>query len=145
MFEEKLSRFGTVVSRLSDMNLEAKPGKCQLSRQRIHYLGHVVTHKRASPDPEKVCAAMKWLRPKTWLVFVVSRVCLATILASWRDVHMSQTPFIVYSREWKRKTRIVRKKEEYALRVTETWGKSGIQPVKPHLWSWNGCWQRPQS
>ena len=64
-FEETLSRLETVLSRLSNLNLEVKPEKCQLFREKVHYLGHVVTQEGTSPDPEKVRAVSEWPRPET--------------------------------------------------------------------------------
>ena len=64
-FEETLSRLETVLSRLSTLNLKVKPEKCQLSRKKVRYLGHVVTREGTSPDPEKVRAVSKWPRPES--------------------------------------------------------------------------------
>ena len=49
-FEETLFKLETVLSRLSTLNLKVKPEKCQLFRNKVRYLGHVVTHKGTSPD-----------------------------------------------------------------------------------------------
>ena len=64
-FKETLSRLETVLSRLSNLNLKVKPEKCQLFREKVHYLGHVVTQEGTSPDPEKVRAVSEWPRPET--------------------------------------------------------------------------------
>ena len=64
-FEEALSRFETVLLRLSTLNLKVKPEKCQLFRKKVRYLGHVVTREGTSPDPEKVRAVSEWPRPES--------------------------------------------------------------------------------
>ncbi|KAK3741779.1 hypothetical protein QZH41_001547 [Actinostola sp. cb2023] len=64
-FEETLSRLEMVLSRLSKLNLKVKPEKCQLFREKVRYLGHIVTSEGTSPDPEKVRAVMEWSRPET--------------------------------------------------------------------------------
>ncbi|KAK3754208.1 hypothetical protein QZH41_003310 [Actinostola sp. cb2023] len=64
-FEETLSRLEMVLSRLFKLNLKVKPEKCQLFREKVRYLGHIVTSEGTSPDPEKVRAVMEWSRPET--------------------------------------------------------------------------------
>lgn len=64
-FQETLSRLETVLSRLCGLNLKVKPEKCQLFKEKVRYLGHVVTEQGTSPDPDKVRAVMEWPRPKT--------------------------------------------------------------------------------
>lgn len=64
-FEETLSRLETVLSRLSSLNLKVKPEKCQFFREKVHYLGHIVTREGTSPDSEKVRAVSEWARPET--------------------------------------------------------------------------------
>ena len=64
-FEETLQRLETVLSRLSKLNLKVKPEKCQLFRKKVNYLGHVISNKGTSPNPEKVRAVCDWPRPET--------------------------------------------------------------------------------
>ena len=64
-FEETLSRLEMVLSRLSKLNLKVKPEKCQLFREKVRYLCHIVTSEGTCPDPEKVRAVVDWKRPET--------------------------------------------------------------------------------
>ena len=64
-FEETLSRLKMVLCRLSKLNLKVKPEKCQLFREKVRYLGHIVTSQGTSPDPEKIRAIVEWKRPET--------------------------------------------------------------------------------
>ena len=70
-FEETLSRLETVLFRLSTLNLEVKPAKCQLFCKTVRYLGHVVTREGTSPDPEKVRVVSEWLRGQSHYVISV--------------------------------------------------------------------------
>ncbi|KXJ15652.1 Retrovirus-related Pol polyprotein from transposon 297 [Exaiptasia diaphana] len=64
-FEETLTRLETVLSRLCKLNLKVKPEKCQLFKDKVRYLGHLLTEEGTSPDPDKVQAVTEWPRPKT--------------------------------------------------------------------------------
>ncbi|KRZ67383.1 Retrovirus-related Pol polyprotein from transposon 17.6 [Trichinella papuae] len=62
--EEHLERLEGVLSRLQSVGLKIKPEKCQLMRQSVHYLGHVVTQHGVGTDPEKTAAVQKWPTPR---------------------------------------------------------------------------------
>ncbi|KRY00880.1 Retrovirus-related Pol polyprotein from transposon 17.6, partial [Trichinella patagoniensis] len=62
--EEHLERLEGVLSRLQSVGLKIKPEKCQLMRQSVHYLGHVVTQHGIGTDPEKTAAVQKWPTPR---------------------------------------------------------------------------------
>ena len=64
-FKETLQRFETVLSRLTELNLKVKPEKCQPFRTKVNYLGHVISNRGTSPNPEKVRAVCEWSRPET--------------------------------------------------------------------------------
>ena len=49
---------------LRDHQLFAKFSKCNLFKDKIQYLGHVVTKEWISIDPEKIKAIEDWLVPK---------------------------------------------------------------------------------
>ncbi|KXJ10002.1 Retrovirus-related Pol polyprotein from transposon gypsy [Exaiptasia diaphana] len=59
---EALSRLETVLARLCKLNLKIKPEKFKLFKERVCYLGHVVTKEGTSPDPDKVRAVTDWPR-----------------------------------------------------------------------------------
>ena len=52
--EEHLTHLEEVFRRLRDANVKLNPEKCSFVKQRIVYLGHVVTPESIFPDPSKV-------------------------------------------------------------------------------------------
>ena len=64
-FEETLARLDMVLTRLTEHNLKVKPGKCQLFKEKLKYLGHIVSSQGIRPDPEKTRAVQEWEIPKT--------------------------------------------------------------------------------
>ena len=52
--EEHLTHLKEVFRRLRDANVKVNPEKCSFVKQRIVYLGHVVTPEGIFPDPSKV-------------------------------------------------------------------------------------------
>ncbi|KRX22547.1 Retrovirus-related Pol polyprotein from transposon, partial [Trichinella nelsoni] len=62
--EEHLERLEGVLSRLQSVGLKIKPEKCQLMRQSVHYLGHIVTQHGVGTDPEKTAAVQEWPTPR---------------------------------------------------------------------------------
>ncbi|XP_070579112.1 uncharacterized protein [Ptychodera flava] len=63
-FEEHLDRLKVVMDRLEGYNLKIKHTKCQFFRDRVRYLGHVVSEDGVETDPEKVKALETWPVPK---------------------------------------------------------------------------------
>ena len=63
--EEHIHRLKTVISKLRAACLELKPTKCDLFRQQINYLGHVVSKEGVSTDPDKIKAVTEWPQPTT--------------------------------------------------------------------------------
>lgn len=64
-FEETLERLKMVLSRLRENNLKVKPEKCQLFKEKLRYLGHIISKEGMSPDNEKINAITNWPKPKT--------------------------------------------------------------------------------
>ncbi len=64
-FQETVERLDMVLTRLTKFNLKVKPSKCQLFKERIRYLGHIVSKDGISPDPEKTRAVKEWKLPTT--------------------------------------------------------------------------------
>ena len=54
--EEHLHRLKAVFSNLRAAGLKLKPTKCDLFKQQINYLGHVVSKEGVSADPEEIKA-----------------------------------------------------------------------------------------
>lgn len=53
-----------ILSRLRKVNLKLNPSKCRFLQKDILYLGHVVSEKGISPDPNKVDVLKNYPRPK---------------------------------------------------------------------------------
>ena len=56
-------RLAQVFERLRSANLKLKPKKCHLFKQKVQYLGHVVSADGISTDPEKISAITDWEEP----------------------------------------------------------------------------------
>ncbi|PIK41495.1 Retrovirus-related Pol polyprotein from transposon [Apostichopus japonicus] len=63
-FSEAMDRLKTVFNRFRDAGLKLSPGKCQLFKQSVTYLGHIVSKDGVGTDPEKVKAVKEWPRPQ---------------------------------------------------------------------------------
>ena len=49
---------------LREHKLYAKLSKCDFYKDKIHYLGHIISDKGISMDPEKIEAIMNWPTPR---------------------------------------------------------------------------------
>ena len=63
--EEHLHRLKAVFNKLKAAGLKLKPSKCDLFKQQMNYLGHVVSKEGVSTDPEKIKAVTEWPQPTT--------------------------------------------------------------------------------
>ena len=63
-FEEHLGHLEAVFKRLQEHNLKLKPSKCEFLRNRVVYLGHVVSEDGIQTDPSKIEAVKSWPIPK---------------------------------------------------------------------------------
>ena len=63
--EEHLERLEAVFERLKKAGLKLKPSKCTFFRDRIAYLGHIVSKQGIEADPKKIEAIQNWPQPKT--------------------------------------------------------------------------------
>ena len=63
--EEHLHRLKAVIHKLRAAGLKLKPTKCDLFRQQINFLGHVISKEWVSTDPNKIKAVTKWPQPTT--------------------------------------------------------------------------------
>ena len=52
-----------VFRRLRDANVKLNPKKCSFFKQRVEYLGHVVTPEGISPNPDKVRVVQEFPTP----------------------------------------------------------------------------------
>ena len=63
--EEHLHRLKAVIIKLRAAGLKLKPTKCDLFKQQINCLGHVVSKEGVSTDPDKITAVTEWCQPTT--------------------------------------------------------------------------------
>ncbi|KAL7883473.1 hypothetical protein SRHO_G00011310 [Serrasalmus rhombeus] len=61
---EMLERLGQVFERLRQANLKLKPAKCCLFRRQVAYLGHIVSERGISTDPQKILKVQDWPPPR---------------------------------------------------------------------------------
>ena len=62
-FEEEIANLREVFGRFRAANLKLNPKKCELFRQKVLYLGHIVTQEGISTEPSKVEAVISWPTP----------------------------------------------------------------------------------
>lgn len=63
--EEHITRLRIVFQRLRDVNLKACPKKSEICKSQILFLGHIISDKGVTPNPEKVESIAKIPRPHT--------------------------------------------------------------------------------
>ena len=63
--EKHLYRLKAVFNKLKAGGLKLKPSKCDLCKQQINYLGHVVSKEGVSTHLEKIKAVKEWPQPTT--------------------------------------------------------------------------------
>src|SRR5574338_29466 len=63
--EEHKNHLRLVLSRLRENDLKAKFSKCAFWKEEVHFLGHVISAKGISVNPNKVVAIQAWKRPST--------------------------------------------------------------------------------
>ena len=64
-FQQHLERLEKVFERLERFGLKLNGKKCQLFRTSVHHLGHIVSDKGVSVDPEKTARIRDWPVPTT--------------------------------------------------------------------------------
>ena len=60
-----LERLRAVFLKLEKANLRLKPSKCEFFRERIEYLGHIVSKAGIETNPKKIQKVLDWPVPKT--------------------------------------------------------------------------------
>ena len=63
-FTEHIERLDEVLRRLGNAGLKLKPSKCELFREEVLFLGHIITQDGVKPDPSKVSAVQNWPIPR---------------------------------------------------------------------------------
>ena len=61
--QEHVIRLRAVFEKLKQAGLKLKPSKCEFFRQKLTYLGHVVSKEGIQTNPKKVKAIHKWPIP----------------------------------------------------------------------------------
>lgn len=64
-FQEHLRRLELVLDRLRQHGLKLKLSKCHFFKSEVKYLGHVISAKGVSTDPDKISAVQEWKTPTT--------------------------------------------------------------------------------
>lgn len=64
-FDEHLVHIEKVLSALKEHNLTLAPAKCELAKQSIEYLGHVISSKTIAPLPDRIKSIISLPEPKT--------------------------------------------------------------------------------
>ena len=62
-FEEHCQRLERVFKKLAENGLKLKPFKCELFKQSLSYLGHIISEDVISTDSEKISAFVEWPPP----------------------------------------------------------------------------------
>ena len=63
-FEAHLSRLSIALQRLRSANLKQKPTKCAFGKRSVLFLGHIISDKGISTDPDKLKRIQEWPRPR---------------------------------------------------------------------------------
>lgn len=62
-FVEHLDRIGLVLQKFKDCGMKVSPSKCQLFKERVQYVGHVVSAKGVEVDSSKTEKILNWPTP----------------------------------------------------------------------------------
>ena len=63
-FEEHMARVEGVLHRIAQASLKLKASKCEMLRQEVTFLGHVVSAGGIRPCADNIMKIMKWTKPK---------------------------------------------------------------------------------
>lgn len=64
-FTAHLQHLEEVFWSLQQYGLKLRPEKCQLFKKEVKFLGHCISSKGVSPDPDTVSAVQEWQPPRT--------------------------------------------------------------------------------
>jgi transposase InsO family protein len=62
-YEEHLQRLEAVFKKLREYGLKLSPKKCQFFKEKVKYIGHIVSENGIEPDPDKIKKIVDWERP----------------------------------------------------------------------------------
>ena len=63
-FPQHLERLDSVLARLRNANLKLKPSKRSFGKRSVSFLGHIISERGISTDPDKLKRIQEWLRPR---------------------------------------------------------------------------------
>ena len=63
---EYLLRFKVILERLEQAGLKAKPGNCQYVKNKMAYLGHIISEVKVQPQQNKIDAVEGFPQPRTF-------------------------------------------------------------------------------
>ncbi|KAK3090501.1 hypothetical protein FSP39_012342 [Pinctada imbricata] len=63
-YEQHIENLEQVFDRLCEANLKMNPKKCKLLQTKVSYLGHTISEKGISTDPNKIECVQSWPTPK---------------------------------------------------------------------------------
>ena len=64
-FEELLAKLELFLATIEKIGLRVQPRKCLFCKQRIKWLGHVLTEEGIQPDPDRIKPLIEWETPQT--------------------------------------------------------------------------------
>ena len=64
-FQEHLHNLDLVFSRIQEAGLKIKPTKCAFLKEKVKYLGHIVSKEGVAADPEKTAKVKTWPVPSS--------------------------------------------------------------------------------
>ena len=62
--EEHIKCLQGVFKKLSEARLKLKPSQCEFFKEKIAYLGHIVSKEGIETDPKKIVAVKLWPQPR---------------------------------------------------------------------------------
>ena len=62
--KDHIAQLRAVFQKLGKAGLHLKPGKCEFFRDRLEYLGHIVSSRGIKTNPQKIMAIVNWPQPK---------------------------------------------------------------------------------
>ena len=63
-FPQHLERLDSVLARLGNATLKLKPSKCSFGTRSVSFLGHIISKRGISTDPEQLKRIQEWPRPR---------------------------------------------------------------------------------
>ena len=62
--KDHIARLRMVFQKLDEAGLHLKPSKCEFFKDRLEYLGHIVSSQGIETNPKKIMAIVNWPQPK---------------------------------------------------------------------------------